>query len=296
MSLIDSIGSAQEFATLPPVATKVLALLENESADIREIVSVIETDPSLTLKILQMANSPLYAVRGSVSSVHQSVLTLGLNRVANIVLSVSIFSKFIMLSRSASAQYLERFWWHSSCTGMVAKALAAKIKRSFKEAEFIGGILHDIGKMAMIQFDPANYGKMLELMNTAQITDKEAEMQIFGVDHEAVGAVITRLWKLPENLQAVVAHHSDPASLKEHRELTAVIRVADILCEVWGAGIDEGIREMSLGEENAWKVLCSSYPDLAALDIEMFTFELEEEFRSASAFLNLIVKDPNARS
>ncbi len=139
----------------------------------------LETDPALTLKILRMANSPLYAVRSNVTSLQQAVLALGLNRVANIVLSVSIFSKCmycIMLSRSNSAEHMKNFRYHSSCTGMVAKNSVTKIKRNCKDLEFIGGLLHDIGKMAMIQFDPENYAKIIELVRSEGILDVEAEM------------------------------------------------------------------------------------------------------------------------
>lgn len=295
MSLIDTIGGAQEFATLPPVAGKVLSLLENANSDVREITSVLETDPALTLKILQMANSPLYAIRSNVTSLQQAVLALGLNRVANIVLSVSIFSKFIMLSRSKSAEHMKKFWHHSSCTGMVAKNLASKIKRNFKDLEFIGGLLHDIGKMAMIQFDPDNYEKVLEMVRNEGVRDIEAELAIFGADHCSIGELIARLWKLPKELQLVAGHHNEPWTLTDGKEVTSVIRVADLLCEMWGASVEEGITSVNLVEEKAWQVLCEFTPSLNSLDLELFTFELESEFRQASSFLNMVASDSAAK-
>lgn len=291
MSLLDTIGGAQEFATLPIVASRVLTLLESETADLREITQVIETDVSLTLKILQMANSPLYAVRSSVTSLNQAVLALGLNRIANIVLSVSIFSKFMMLSRGHSALHMERFWHHSSSTGMAAKSLAAKIKRSFRDVEFIGGLLHDIGKMAMIQFDPERYEQSIAYVEEHHCTDLEAEIEIFGVDHQTTGELIARLWKLPKELQSIAGHHHHPEDLTEARELTAVIRIADMLCELWGAGVGEGIDEVKLIDEPSWQILCDAIPNLKTLDMEIFTFELEDEFNRASSFLKLITQD-----
>ena len=295
MSLLDTIGGAQEFATLPPVAGKVLSLLENANADVREITSVLETDPALTLKILQMANSPLYAIRSNVTSLQQAVLALGLNRVANIVLSVSIFSKFILLSRSKSAEHMKRFWYHSSCTGMVSKNLAIKIKRNFKEVEFIGGLLHDIGKMAMIQFDPENYEKVVQIITEEHITDIDAELRVFGVDHCVVGELIARLWKLPKELQQIAGHHNDASALTENREVVALVRVADILCEMWGASIDEGILSVDLSEEKSWQILCEFSPPLRDLDLELFTFELETEFRQAASFLNMVASDASTK-
>ncbi|MBS1537008.1 MAG: HDOD domain-containing protein [Bacteroidetes bacterium] len=293
MSLLDTIGGAQEFATLPAVASRVLALLENDNADLREITQVIETDVSLTLKILQMANSPLYAVRSSVTSLNQAVLALGLNRISNIVLSVSIFSKFMVLSHGKSTQFMDKFWHHSSSTGMVAKSLASKIKRSFRDVEFIAGLLHDIGKMAMIQFDPNRYEQSLQLITDKNLSDLEAEIEIFGVDHQTTGELIARLWKLPKEIQTIVGHHHHPEELSDLRELTSVVRIADLLCELWGAGIGEKIDEINIVELPAWQVLCESIPALKTLDIEIFTFELEEEFNRATSFLKLVTQDAN---
>jgi putative nucleotidyltransferase with HDIG domain len=296
MSLLDTIGGAQEFATLPPVAGKVLSLLENANADVREITNVLETDPALTLKILQMANSPLYAIRSNVTSLQQAVLALGLIRVANIVLSVSIFSKFILLSRSKSAEHMKKFWYHSSCTGMVAKNLAVKIKRNFNEVEFIGGLLHDIGKMAMIQFDPENYEKVVQIITEEHIPDTDAELRVYGVDHLVVGELIARLWKLPKELQYIAGHHNDASKLTEsHKEVVALVRVADILCEMWGASIDEGIFSVDLSNDNSWQILCDFSPHLKDLDLELFTFELETEFRQAASFLNMVASDASSK-
>ena len=136
MSLINNLLETQEFATLPPVAARILKLLENDNVDMRDISKVIEADAPLTLKLLRVANSPLYATRIEVNSIQQAIITLGLNRLTNIVLGVSIFSRFLLSSQKQAAEQMEKFWWHSSCTGIVAKSLSTKINRYFKEAEF----------------------------------------------------------------------------------------------------------------------------------------------------------------
>ena len=98
-------------------------------------------------------------------------------------------------------------------------------------------------------------------------------------------------WTERQELQDIVSSHHHPGLLTEGRELTAVIRVADLLCEVWGAGIDEGMKEVELAHEPAWSILCDKNPSLVDMDLEIFTFELEDEFRRASAFLQQISQD-----
>lgn len=290
-SLLQSLVETQEFATLPPVAARLLKLLENEDIDIRDISSIIETDPSLTLKLLRVANSPLYAVRTEINSIHQAVITLGLNRLTNIVLGVSIFSKFLLLSQKQAADLMEKFWWHSSCTGMVAKSLCGKIGKHFKENEFIGGLLHDIGKLAMIQYDAQKYKKVVEQVLNNDLSDIEAEMDVYGVSHIEVGTEIARLWKLPEELTTIITHHTHPSESPKNKELVSIVRMSDLLCEMWNADFYEGIKSLDLSNDESWNILQESYPELKTLDIEIFTFELEENFNRAASFLNILVKE-----
>ncbi len=291
MSVIETLIETQEFATLPPVATKVLQLLEDDNIDVRDISKVIETDASLTLKLLRVANSPLYATRTEVNTIHQAIITLGLNRLTNIVLGVSIFSKFLMSSQKQIADLMKRFWWHASCTGMVAKSLSTKIDKFYKENEFIGGLLHDIGKLAMLQFDPVKYQKVVELVQNEHITDIEAENQVFTVSHDVVGAEIAKLWKLPSELTAIISHHTFPENAPNHKELVAAVRLADSLCEVWGAGFYEGIEQLSVADSAQWKILVENNPSMQNLDVEIFTFELEEDFKKSSMFLNILINE-----
>lgn len=292
-NVVQRLIETQEFATLPPVATHVLNLLEDDNIDIRKVSTIIETDPSLTMKLLRVANSPLYATRTEINSIHQAIITLGLNRLVNIVLGVSIFSRFLLNTNKEVTEVMERFWWHSSCTGIVAKALAAKINKFFKETEFIGGLLHDIGKLAMIQFDSIKYLQVYDLIDNKNYTDVEAEQELFGTDHSEVGRCISKLWKLPNDLSDVISQHLHPSEVETNAELVAVVRAADILCEIWGAGVGEGLKIVSLEKEECWKVLCKSFPELAKIDLEVFTFELEEEFKKALAFLNILIQEAN---
>lgn len=287
MSRAKELIETQEFATLPAVATKVLNLLEDENVEIRDVATVIETDASLTLKILRVANSPLYATRAEINSILQAIMNLGLNRLTNIVLGVSIFSKFLISSNKDIAGLVDRFWWHSSSTGMIAKSFSVKINKFFKETEFIGGLIHDIGKLALIQYDSNDYKKVIELVSNGY-EDVVAEMEVYGADHTEVGYEIAKLWKLPDELTQIIRYHTKPELSYLFKEVISVVRIADVLSEVWDADFYEGIKKINIQDQRAWKILVESFPDLAELDIEKFTFELESDFRKTSDFLRII--------
>lgn len=288
MAVLDRLLETQEFATLPPVAARVLHLLEYENIDIRDISRVIETDASLTLKLLRVANSPLYATRSEVNTVHQAIINLGLNRLTNIVLGVSIFSKFLLANKNLSPKLIEKFWWHSSCTGMVAKSFAMKIKRFYKEYEFIGGLLHEIGKLAMLQYDSAKYTEVINLIENENYSDIDAEIKVFEVSHVQVGEAIAKLWKLPNELTDIIAYHHTPDLAPKNNELISAVRFADLLAEMWDAGFHEGLRALDLEKSLPWEILTKKIPELKELDLEVFTFELEQDFKNSAIFLNLI--------
>lgn len=291
MGFLESIAETQELVSLPTVATKVLSLLEKDDADVRSIAQHVESDASIAMKILRLANSPMFALRSPVSSINQAILTIGLNRVTNIVLGVSIFSKFVYLSRSSAAQFVDKFWAHSAATAAVSKAITVKLKKNFQDAEFIGGLIHDIGKLAMLQYDANSFTDVLKLIDEQDTADIEAEVKIYGATHSQAGEVIARMWKLPDSLQAIVAFHDNPGVAGDHKGVASVVRLADILCEQWGAGIGEHVQDITIAEDSSWKNLCSLYPELNSMQADKFCEELKEEYLKASSFLTAMLAD-----
>lgn len=288
MDILQKLTQTQEFATLPEVATKILNLTQEEDVDVRNLAHLIETDAPLTVKVLKVSNSAIYGLRSPVASITQAIITIGLNRLANIVMGISIFSHFMVRSNPEAKQALEKFWWHSSSTGIVAKSLVEKIGKNFKELEFIGGLLHDFGKMLMMQFDFRSYQKVIDLIQSENLLDIEAEKRVFGVHHLEVGDHVARHWKLPTSLINIIGKHSKMIALNQDRELTAIIRFADLLCEIWGADFYEGYKVIDFSNEEAWKIITNYNPQLKDLDLEKFTFELEEDFKKSSEFLKII--------
>jgi putative nucleotidyltransferase with HDIG domain len=277
-----------EFAVLPDALSKILELYTHEDTDIRNVSAIIETDENLSDKLLGVVNLPVFAVGTEVKTLHQTIEILGKDRFLNIVVGVSIFSKFYTSDNKAVNSILEDFWWHSSCVGMIAKSIIEKTSKSFDENEFIGGLLHDIGKLALIEYDVEKYFEVIRLVEEEKYQDIVAENYIFATDHTMVGAEIAKLWKLPEQLSDVIYFHNNLNELKRNQELVASVRIADLISEIWGAGFHEGIRALKLKDEPGGKYLFISFPNLSDLDIELFTFGLESDFKKTVDFIKVI--------
>jgi len=291
-NIVEKLFATKEFATLPPVTMKVLDMLEDEKSqdnvDIRKLAKLIETDASLTLKLIRVANSPLFAVRDYITSVQQAIVILGLNKVTNIVLGISIFSKFLYSTTPGMQEVLNKYWWHTSSVATVSKSLTKKVGFDFKEKEFIAGLFHDIGKLAMIQYDFELFKKMIDLVENEGMSDYEAEKNIFETTHSLVGAEIAKRWNLPEDFTSIIQYlNKFAAAPSENRNIIAVINLSNMLCEVWDAGFYEGIQSISFAETPEWLHILkvSKVPDL---DFEEITFSLEKDYENSAEFLKIM--------
>lgn len=290
MTVIEKILKTQDIATLPGVATKILSLIENENTNLNIISKLVESDPALSLKVLRVSNSPLFAGRSEVTNMNQAIMNLGFNRLTNVILSVSIFSKFLVTKNHSIIKYIDKFWWHSSSVGVVTKTLAHNLGKSFHDKEFLAGMLHDLGKIALIQYDSESYKTILESLENDNVKlDVEYEKEIFGFTHLDIGYELAKKWRLPADFAEVIYYHSNPdLASKKHKPLVALVRVADLLCEMWGAGFYEGIHEIEIDTDKSWKILLEIYPEFKDVDFEKITFETENEFKTSTDFLQIL--------
>lgn len=287
MNLLEYIKNNQQIATLPTVATKILKMIRSDNFNINEISHVVESDPGLTLKLIKVANSPLYGLRTQITSVNHAIMTLGLNKLTNIVLSISLYSKFLANKQGEFAHLMDMYWQHSAATGAVSKHLCQILKQNYKEMEFLGGLLHDIGKLTMLQYDTKKFAEAIHLIENNDVRDVDVEKQLFGLNHLEIGRELAIQWQLPKELIEIIALHNSPYTSRENHLLIAIIRFSDILCEMWGEGFYEGIHRIKIEDDESWKVIRKYARDLD-LDLEHITFELEQEFQKSTEFIKLV--------
>lgn len=104
------------------------------------------------------------------------------------------------------------------------------------EDAFIGGLLHDIGKVVMDQYQPNIYGPIVKYANDKGILLLEAEQEVMGLSHAKVGEWMMEKWRLPPTIVHMVSDHHSPNSTTERRELLTAIHVGDVLARALGIG------------------------------------------------------------
>ncbi len=288
MAIIDAIKKNQDLASLPHIAGKVLKLIQNKNAELSEIARLIEADPILTMKLLRVANSPIFATRNEIRSIQHALMLLGMKRISNIVLSVSIYSKFFISAHKNAAILMERFFQHSYLTGMTAKTLTQILRKDFEDNEFVGGLLHDIGKMAMLQVHPKEYSLVRQLIIQENLNELAAEKEVFNENHIEVGLQIAHLWKLPEEIHRIIAFYKFPSQNDNLIDLVAIVSFADAFAKIRSNMIKPEEDDFNYGSIEAWRVLVSQIPELRKINIQKLTSHLDHTLRKSPENFDLL--------
>lgn len=204
-----------------PVVLTLYARLEDGSAE--DIAQVIEADPALAARLLRLANSAFYG-SATIASVRDAVIRVGTTDVAALVLASEVMQLFRGIPQ---AQWnLQRFWEHSLLTACYGETLARAALKAPAVPVWLCGLLHDIGKLVLVRHYPTEYAQVLgQVEGGASLLD--AERATFGHTHAAVGGMLLRAWRLPENLAVCAARHHDAYQAAD--TLWSIVAVANDL-------------------------------------------------------------------
>ncbi|MBL8729843.1 MAG: HDOD domain-containing protein [Planctomycetes bacterium] len=216
---------------LPDLVAVVLSALNKQETEPQDLEQLMQNDQVLVAKMLAMVNSPFYGMNRTIRTVREAVMVLGFRGVRSLVLATST-AKFLQRDYSCYGHGPKGLWLHAICVAAGAKALARECKLGAEAAEqlFVAGLLHDIGKMLLVNY-LADSGKRFD--GVQSIT--EFERTTIGLDHTEAGALVTAKWNLASDIQEVIKAHHDAANGSVARAVAAV-RLADAVAHEIGVG------------------------------------------------------------
>ncbi len=218
--------------TLPDVYLRINRLIEDPNSSSADIAKAVSQDASFTVKLLKLANSALYSFPSTVDTVAKAVAIIGTSQVRSLALSLSVASSFEGLPNDLVS--MRNFWKHSLLCALAARHLCKEARRCDADALFTAGLLHDIGELIIFNrlTEQAKEALLLVVHNQEELTVPEAEAQIIGFDHSAVGNALARQWNLPSVLQECIAFHHAPARAEKHPREVALIHIANTLAQL----------------------------------------------------------------
>ncbi len=275
--------------TLPTVVAKMIELIDDPQSSARSLSRIIKTDQVLTTRILRMANSAYYGFPNPISSINLAIVVLGFDTIRNLGLSVAVISR---LSRAANGDELldyTRFWEHSAAVAVASRMLARMHGyRSMESEAFVAGLIHDIGKLILSQYQTSNYSKCLQIVSTERISLAAAEERVFGVTHAEVGSWLAGRWNLPDALTEAIRLHHIPLAARAKPELTAIVHFANILARAAkiGNGGDPLVPSFYRGVLHS---LPLQLDENDKVDLSFYLAEFNQEMEQVDSFINIIL-------
>ena len=278
------VGAVDDLPTIPIVATKVLQLLDNPDVKVEEIADMMLTDQVMTARVMKLLNSPVYKPTEEISSLKRALVYLGLRHIRELALTTSVIHAF---DTTTGALELNAFWEHSFGVGMVSKIIARKIGFQNPEKAYISGILHDLGEVFLSNFLRDKFMKVLENVEARSVKLVDAEEELLGTTHCEIGLSMAQKWNFPDSYCDVISYHHNPAQAKVDPVLCSIVNIADLLCTVRGLNYGGRVRiSFNLREEDAWGILMHAYPRLAEMDVERFSYELDDAIPYVTALVS----------
>ena len=223
---IEQVG---ELPTLPHVVQKLASMIGRPNISAEEIGALIEKDQVLSAKVLRLANSPFYGFPSRIASVAHAVVVLGLSVVKGLTLCATAFD----MMKNAG---MNELWRHSLGVAITAHILGAKAGMKNPEEVFVGGLLHDIGKVVLyVKWPDVGQQITLATRNTSRSL-METEQALFEVSHADVGGWLATAWHLPTSLREPILHHHSPSAAQDAKLQTAIVHVADVLVKGLACG------------------------------------------------------------
>lgn len=271
-----ALGSLPLFS---PILSKLLSMMAEEEASFGRLAELIEKDAVLAGNVLRLVNSALYGRRGTISSVRHAVSLMGLNKLRNTVLTLSV-AQLWTGPRMPPRWPARRFNLHSVATAVMGDLLAQRTACEYPEGAFVAGLLHDIGLLALATSHPGEFAEVRRLHVEEGLTIEAAERSVFGLDHAEISSAALHKWNLPGPIRRAVGYQFEEEERKgAETPLSWLVRLANQLIEA---------RRMTIFELSGPPPAAAN-GDLCAvngvaIDHERLEADFEREFEPIKAF------------
>ena len=213
---------------LPSLSTTYVALtdvLARDAPSIDDVVGVVEQDPAMCLKLLQLVNSAFFGLPRRVSAMREAITYLGIDLVKSLVLGAQIFAAAEAMDASGGS--LATMQRHSVLVARVARAISPSQGGS---DAFMAGMLHDVGRIVLKLADPAAFASVTAAALERAVPSYVVERERLGVTHAEAGAYILGSWGVPLAIVEAVAGHHEPQRVGSCSfDATTAVHVAESL-------------------------------------------------------------------
>jgi len=257
----DILARIGDLPAMPQVALRVLAMLNDPETTVTAIQGPISSDQSLSVRLLQIANSSLYGTMRDCSTISEAVMRLGFQSIRSWVLATATRTAFV---EGQSSVDLELLWRQSIAAAVAAQLVAERSGRMDPEAAFMGGLLQNIGLLLVARDHPAVFSEILHHSRQSRRPLHVLEREMMGFDHADLSAMILQHWGQSEDVVAAVGAHHRLESAGSSGTFAAVVELAERLA--MRVDDEAGYLDDLTGELDAARIL--GLDEAALLELE----------------------------
>ena len=280
-TILKKLDRIEGLPTLPAIAMEINKMLLDYDTSINKLSEKLEKDQAMVSKILKLVNSAFFGLRSKVGSISHAVVVLGFNTIRNAVVSISIIDAFC-IKEDLDGFDIADFWKHSVAVAVTSKYLAEKSRACSADDCFVGGLLHDMGKVILLQHFKDLFQKVWIAVKGDNLSFYEAEKNENPVDHARIGGHLAKKWQLPIGVVDAIRYHHAVRPSVDDPNLTMIVHAADIIVNACAAD-SKATLKLSGIHPDAVKVMRSQldtvsdwYPDVLTETESVCKFFLEE--------------------
>jgi HD-like signal output (HDOD) protein len=234
LNILEIINEDPKLSSLPEIYFQIKEAIDNPASGFEDVEYIIKNDSALSFKLLRIVNSSFYGFEEEIGAISHAISIIGTKQLANLALATTIISVFSEVDPGSIN--MNSFWRHNVGCGICARTIVAWDQKLNSEKLFLSGILHDIGRLVMLENRPNLVNKALDVHKETGKFLFLSEKDSWGLDHAAVGAALVEHWKLPASLAEMVRYHHDPLDAPNLVYECCIINVADAITKAMEFG------------------------------------------------------------
>ncbi len=215
---------------MPQVIFRAREIINDPDSEMLELAELLESDQAIATKVLKLANSAYYGLKGKVSSIRHASSLLGYNIIGQLI---SMAGTSSLMGKTLAGYELdsEATWHHSLLTASVSRIIALRKNPDLENDAFSAGLIHDVGKLVLDRYVADRKDDFNRLTAGGRNSMLAAERRILGLDHAGIGFEVCKYWNIPQAISKAIKYHHDPSKSRSD-ELSYIVFMANSIANM----------------------------------------------------------------